>query len=86
MIRLNRSLSAWGTADFEPVLREGLERLGLDGLPLQQGLSVGSHALGDGLAVMILGVAEGYHQREGRGVLQCLHRGLQLRGRPHTGG
>jgi hypothetical protein len=58
MIRLAKSLSAWGTPGFKAVLKEELEKLDGRDLPLQQGLSTGSHALTNRLSVMIISVAE----------------------------
>lgn len=59
MIRLTKALNAWGSPDFEDILKQELERLGCDELPLQQGLSTGSVAVGGNLKVMILGVSDG---------------------------
>ena len=59
MIRLRRSLDAWGTPDFAAMLCDELQQLDPEDLALQQGLSRGSYALGDGLGVMLLGVDEG---------------------------
>lgn len=42
-MRFRRSLDAWGTADFEAVLKQEIAQLDATLLPLQQGLSVGSH-------------------------------------------
>ena len=58
MIRLRKSLDAWGTPAFEGVLRDEIARLGAGSLPLQQGLSAGSYASDENLRVMIIGVAE----------------------------
>lgn len=57
-IRLPNALNAWGTPDFEDVLKQELEQLGADALPLQQGLSTGTVALDDKLKVMIIGVSD----------------------------
>ena len=58
MIRLAKSLTAWGTPGFEAALKSELEQLGAGQLPLQQGLSTSSHALDTGICVMIHAVAE----------------------------
>jgi hypothetical protein len=42
MIRLTNSMAAWGTPEFAAVLKQELQALGGDGLPLQQGLSASS--------------------------------------------
>lgn len=57
MIRLTKSLNAWGTADFEGILKAEIEQMGAEQLPLQQGLSTSSYALDDKLNVRIIGVS-----------------------------
>ena len=56
MTRLTRTLAAWDSADFEAVLKQELQRLGCDALPLQQGLARGSIALEDGICPLIISV------------------------------
>ena len=58
MIRLAKSLNAWGTSDFNDVLKKEIGQLTAEQLPLQQGLSTGSYAIDNQLDVMILGVFE----------------------------
>ena len=58
MIRLTRSLNAWGTPDFVGTLKAEIEQLGAEQLPLQQGLSTSSYALDDKLNVRIISVSE----------------------------
>ena len=58
MIRLTKSLNAWGTPDFEDILKSEIEQLGADQLPLQQGLSTSSYALDDKLKVRIISLSE----------------------------
>lgn len=58
MFRLDKSLRAWGMADFEAILKREVEELGADHLPLQQGLSVSSHVAGSPITMMIHRVAE----------------------------
>ncbi|AGA34037.1 hypothetical protein TVNIR_2394 [Thioalkalivibrio nitratireducens DSM 14787] len=58
MPRLNRSLQAYGTPDFEATLKEELAALGPDVLGLQQGLTAGSISLGENLGVMPLRVTD----------------------------
>ncbi len=58
MIRLTRSLTAWGSPAFDSILKQEIVQLGAGQLPLQQGLSTSSHALDDKLEVMIINVAE----------------------------
>lgn len=57
MIRLRQTVEAWGTPEFEAVLKAELKGLGIDQLPLQQGLSSASHALEDQVSFMVLGAS-----------------------------
>ncbi len=59
MIRLTKTLNAWGTPNFRDILKKEIEKMGADELPLQQGLSTGSYALDSKLNAMIIGVSEG---------------------------
>jgi hypothetical protein len=58
MIRLEKTLSAWGTPDFEAVLKQEIAQLGDAQLPLQQGLLTGNYVTDDPITVMINSVAE----------------------------
>lgn len=58
MIRLMQSLNAWGTPGFADVLKKELEQLDADALPLQQGLSTGSHAIATSIRVLINATGE----------------------------
>jgi len=58
MTRLTQALNAWGTPDFEAILKKEIEQMGAEHLPLQQGLSTGSHALDTNLQVMVISVSE----------------------------
>ena len=58
MIKLDKSLHAFGTSNFEKILQKELEQLNTDQLPLQQGLSTSSYALSDSLKVMILNTSD----------------------------
>ena len=58
MIRLTKTLNAWGTPDFKDILKKEIEQMGAGQLPLQQGLSTGSYALDSKLSAMIIGVSE----------------------------
>jgi hypothetical protein len=58
MIQLFETLNAWGTPDFKDVLKKEIEQIDAGQLPLQQGLSTGSYAIGDKLNAMIIGVSE----------------------------
>lgn len=58
MIRLSKALSAWQSPDFAAVMKEEIESLDADLLPLQQGLSQSSHARSDKLSARIISVVE----------------------------
>lgn len=58
MIRLTNALNAWGTPEFEDILKKEIEQLDAGQLPLQQGLTTGSYALDCKLKAMIIGVSE----------------------------
>jgi len=53
MIQLNESLSAWGTPDFELVLKHEIAHLDINLLPLQQGLSSSNYVTDDPVTVII---------------------------------
>ncbi len=55
---LPKSLDAWGSPDFQAILKNELEALGVEGLPLQQGLSHSSIALDGNIQAVILTVTE----------------------------
>ena len=52
------ALRAWGTPDFNRILKTEIEQLDASQLPLQQGLSIGSYALDNKLDVIVIGAAE----------------------------
>ncbi len=58
ILSLPESARAWRTAAFPRILKSELERLGLEELPLQQGLSASSVALDDELQVVVLSTTE----------------------------
>lgn len=58
MVQLKRSLQAWNTQQFESVLKEEVGALDAVELPLQAGLSQGSHVSDTGFSVVLLGVSE----------------------------
>jgi len=58
MIQLSRSLQAWKTPGFKDTLKQELEELAVEVLPLQQGLSQSSYAADSKFQVMIISVAE----------------------------
>ena len=58
MMLLDKALLAWGTPDFEVVLKHEIARLGAPHLPLHQGLSTGNHVAEGAITVTIISVAE----------------------------
>ena len=58
MVRLQSALNAWGKPGFERVLKQELQGLDAETLLLQQGLQHSSHALTDGMSVLINGVED----------------------------
>lgn len=57
MIKLNQALRAWGSPQFEAVLKQEIAQFA-DQLPLQQGLSTGNYVTADPITVSIIGVAD----------------------------
>jgi hypothetical protein len=59
MITLRKAVQAWNTPAFASVLKEEIE--GLDGnlLPLQQGLARTSYAITEGFSAIIISATEG---------------------------
>ena len=58
MIRLTKSLSAWGGGDFKAVLKSEIEQIDAELLPLQEGLTTSSYALDSNIHVMIMDASE----------------------------
>lgn len=58
MIRLPNSLNAWGTPEFEAVLKQEIEQLDAGHLPLQQGLSASSYVTDRPFQAMLLSASE----------------------------
>ena len=58
MIQLPNALHAWGTPEFEAVLKQEIEKLDARQLPLQQGLTVSSHVTDRPFHAMIIGASE----------------------------
>ena len=57
MLRLDNALSAWGTPDFESVLKQEVAR-GAGQLPLQQGLTTGNYVVDTPITVLINSVTD----------------------------
>jgi hypothetical protein len=58
MIKLDKALSAWGRPDFEAILKQEIAQLGVDQLPLQQGMSAGNYVPAQAITATILNVDE----------------------------
>lgn len=58
MIRLTKSLQAWGMPNFEGVLKAELEQISADLLPLQQGLTSTSHVTEHPHKAMVINVVD----------------------------
>lgn len=57
MLSLDHALRAWGTPDFEAVLKQELARQA-EQLPLQQGLTTGNYVADAPITVVVNSVAE----------------------------
>ena len=58
MIKLADALAAWNTPEFENVLKEAIQKISLEQLPLQQGLAQTSYVSDSGISAVILSVTE----------------------------
>jgi len=58
MIRLPKSLNAWGTPEFKAILKQEIEQLDAGLLPLQQGLAASSYVTDRPFQAMIIGASE----------------------------
>ena len=58
MLRLNKALSVWGTPDFGTILKQEIESLGIEQLPLQQGLLHSNYVIDTPICVVVNGIAE----------------------------
>ncbi len=58
MTQFTKSLHAWGTPDFEAVLKQEITQLNADHLPLQQGLTIGNYVVDAPITVLIHSVSE----------------------------
>jgi hypothetical protein len=65
MTRLPTIPAAWGKPEFEEVLKAAIAELGIQELPLQEGLAAGSYALEKPLDVMVI------HARETGGYIEA---------------
>lgn len=58
LIKLAKTVAAYGTPEFETVLKEELQNMPIESLPLQQGLSQSSHVSEGDIGVTIINVTE----------------------------
>lgn len=58
MIRLPKSLNAWGTPEFKDVIRQEIAQMDATEIPLQQGLTRSSHVTEQPIQAMLLGATE----------------------------
>jgi len=58
MMRLEEALRAWGTSDFEEVLKRELSQLPMGSLPLQHGLTGGNYVADTPISAMISSVVD----------------------------
>lgn len=56
------ALKAWGTPEFETVLKDDIQNIDAELLPLQDGLSQTSYVVDGDISVMILNVTETEHE------------------------
>lgn len=57
-IYLPKSAANWGGEQFKSILQKEVAQLGLEVLPLQQGLNVASYALSEDISTMLLSAEE----------------------------
>ncbi len=57
-INFHKSLNAWGTPEFNAALKKEIEQLQVDELPLQQGLTISSHATDKQFTAMVIGASD----------------------------
>jgi len=57
-MNLSKVLPAWGSPEFDSLLKQEIAHLDMARLPLQQGLSSGGHVIEDGMDVMIIRVSK----------------------------
>lgn len=54
MIQLTRAVKAWGQPDFNAVLKQDIEQISVDELPLVQGLCSGNYVSGNRFSAMVI--------------------------------
>ena len=58
IVRLRQALHAWGRPEFRNILKQEIEQLNAESLPLQQGLSASSYVTDRPFQAMIISVSE----------------------------
>lgn len=58
MIKLIQALKSWQTAEFETVLKKEIQKIDVELLPLQEGLSQTSYVCDSAISVVILNITE----------------------------
>lgn len=58
MLKLNSALQAWGAPNFKAVLKQEIERMSIENLPLQQGLITGNYVLANPHTAMVHSVSD----------------------------
>ncbi|MBA1446852.1 MAG: hypothetical protein M3H12_00580 [Chromatiales bacterium] len=58
MLKLTRSINSWNTPEFRDVLKDEIEQLDAEQLPLQQGLANSSYVGETPFRLMIIGVSD----------------------------
>lgn len=58
MLKLDKTLQAWVTSDFEVVFKQEVAELGTEQLPLQQGLATSSMVTADHITVLVQHITE----------------------------
>jgi len=58
MVRFDKALRVWGDPGFEEALKQEIEQMDVDTLPLQQCLSVGNYVSDTPITVLIQNVTE----------------------------
>jgi len=58
MLRLENSMRAWGSTKFKDILKQEIERMDAEHLPLQQALMVGNYVIANQHTAMINSVFE----------------------------
>jgi hypothetical protein len=58
MLRLDKALHAWGSPDFKTILKQEIESMDAEQLPLQRGLTTGNYVIDNQHTAMINSISE----------------------------